>query len=583
MKKWFHAIGVSGKTTANVAKMFKDMGWFVTGSDMQFLPPASDILVENGIHTAEGYNYKHLTREFWEKQLRITNYELRDKAGKNKIQNPKSEEPNEATNEASLQPTAYSLEQSKKGMHNAQSTMQNVDLDIPEQPDLGLIMSFLTPSNKEYRYAKLHNIDIRPYAKVLGEYLVKKNSIVVVGTAGKTTTTALITYILQNLGFNPSYMIGADVVNIPDSIQNTDSAWSVLEGDEYHSPELEGHAKFMEYKPKYLVITSIGWEHQDIFPTQESYIQEFKNVVDLVPEDGVIVAKGGDSNIEKTLVNVKCKIIRYSVVNDKSEIRNPKNQTVAQIASSTKAPRNDSLETHSSQPTAHSINYSLLTTNNSFKIYSGDKFILEGTTSLLGEYNLENIVAAVALITNLPSSEIDQNILVRGTQILKEMSQHIANFRGAKKRLEILFENENITIVDDFGVAPSRAINSLKTLKDAYPEHKIISVFEPNSGSRPLDPIVFSNMYKDAFDNADEVIIPSLSEFKDEFVDTKTFVERLESLKVKVEHVENQELVRELKLRITNYEMKQQKVLVVFFSSYRLTELEMQLVEELKG
>src|SRR5260221_1622092 len=180
MQKWFHAIGACGKTTANVAVMFKKMGWFVTGTDTQYLPPASHIIENNDIHFELGYSFKHLTKEFWEEKL-------------------------------------------------------GQKLDIPQYPTLGLIVESATSKNKELLFAKKNNIDIRPYAQVLRDYLVKENSVAVIGTAGKTTTTALITFLLEKLNLYPSYMIGADTLDFNESLKNTGSKWSVIEGDEYFS------------------------------------------------------------------------------------------------------------------------------------------------------------------------------------------------------------------------------------------------------------------------------------------------------------------------------------------------------------
>lgn len=498
-QKWFHAIGVCGKTTANIAKAFSDMGWFVTGSDMQYLPPASELLKQSNVHTVEGYDYRHLTREFWEKELRASSHEL----------------------------------------------------SIGEQPDLGLVMSFLTPKNKEYRYAKLHNIDIRPYAKVLSEYLIKENSIVVVGTAGKTTTTALATYVLEKLELNPSYMIGAEVANFEDSVRINDSKWSVIEGDEYHSPEIEGHAKFMEYKPKYLVITNIGWEHQDIFPTQESYINEFKKLVELVPTDGLIVAKANDENIDKALINARCKVVRYSIA--KGELR-------------------EGIWTISYEIDEHK-----LLGGHDYRISDNQgNEVFSGITNLIGEYNFENILAVGTLVSNIP--EVKE--LLRSHMFSNFFEICVKEFKGAKKRLEVLYESEDVTVVDDFGVAPSRAKNSLKTLKDYYQDYKIIGVFEPNSGSRPKDLEIFNKIYKDAFTNADEIIIPDLSSFKDEFIDSQEMIKRLKDLNVNVTYVESEQLVSQLESRIKD---KDTKVLVVFFSSYRLTQIAQKLVSSLNA
>lgn len=464
-KKWFHAVGGCGKTTANVAKMFKDMGWFVTASDLQCKPPAKNILVDNEIPFVEGYHFSHLTREFW---------------------------------------TDIGLDTN----------------NVPDMPDLGLIIETATGKNKELRFARLHNIDIRPYSQVLNEYLIKDESIVVIGTAGKTTTTTLLTLTLQALGLDPSYMIGAEVNGLSDSLKNTDSDWSVIEGDEYHSLELSNGAKFLEYKPKYLIITNIGWEHQDVFPTREKYIEEFRKAVKLVPEDGVIVAKSGDDSINEIVKDAKCTVARYGLDNG---------------------------------------DYIVNGSRDSYELMHDDRTIASGSTTLLGSYNLENVTAVLTLVNIL----IDKGLL--GGDALEKATSVIKKFRGVKKRLEILFASDETVVIDDFGVAPHRSKRSLETVQEQYPDKKIIALFEPNSGSRVTDASVFNELYVGAFGAADEVWIPPLSEFNKELISQGDLASRLGSLGVYAKAVSMDELNEVDKDDLQN------SVLVVF-STYNLGE-----------
>lgn len=489
--KWLHIIGVCGKATANIAKEFQKMGWFVTGSDNQFLPPASTLLEENKINTVEGFDFRHLTKEFWESNAK------------------------------------YQISNNK----------------IPNEPDLVLFISHLTSKNKEYLYAKKKGLDIRPYSRILKEYLIKDESIVVIGTAGKTTTTALLTYIFQNLDLEPSYMIGADVVDIEDSLTITDSKWSIIEGDEYHNPdkEIEGKAKFLEYKPKYLVITKIGWEHFDIFPTEKSYVEEFEKAVKLVPEDGLIIAKAGDKNIDSVLKSAKAHVIRYSA-----------EKTLGA--------------------------WYITTSDNVHTIHNEKGFdILSFETKLLGSYNLENILAAVILICSIPAQSLPNSLLEKGTATLKELSKLISNFRGVKKRLEHIYTSEDLIIIDDFGIAPDRAKNSLETIHERYPEYKIISIFEPNAGSRPGDEKTFNKAYKDSLQLSEQVIIPDLSDVTEGLASTDEMVSRLRKLKINAKHIANSELVDSLKKEIKPNE----KTIIVFFSTYKLTKIEEDLVKEM--
>lgn len=491
-QKWFYAIGICGKTTANVAKMFKQMGWFVTGTDIQFIPPASDLLITENIPTEIGYHYSHLTKEFWEQKLGKT-------------------------------------------------------LNIPDHPTLGLIVESASNKNKEYLFALKNNIDIRPFSKIFNEYLVKPESIVVVGTAGKTTTTALSTFILKEFGFNPTYMIGADVIDFNDSLQNTNSSYSVIEGDEYFSRELSTGAKFLQYKPKYGIITKISWDHLDVYPTQQEYINEFKKFVDIIPENGFVVAKMDDKNIDEVVKNAKCKVFRYKFIDTVDDIQ-----------------------------TSDLLNYFIVrdldskSTEVNFSIYSSAKTnLLSGSTKLIGNYNLENILANYILFTNI--NETKKIINADSTKL----TDIILKFSGVKKRMEFIFKSKDLVVIDDFGVSPERASNSLNTIKQYYKDYKIISVFEPNTGSRPLEKDLFAKLYNNAFINSDLVIIPDLNDNLD-LLKTQDLLNQLKELNYNAKYIASNNLVSELK------NMIEPKTVVVFFSAFRLTQIAKEFASQFK-
>lgn len=525
--KWIHIIGVSGKATSLVAKFFKDKGWFVTGSDAQFFPPASTYLQDHQINTAQGYNYKHLTKEYWIEKLETPN--------------PKPQTKSVISNQ------------------NSDSKISNTKFEIPNSPDLCIMMSFLSEKNKEYRYAKLHNIPVWPYAKALGEYLIKENSVVVVGTAGKTTTTALIAFLLIELGLDPSFMIGAETNNFEESIYEGSSDWSVIEGDEYHNPNenIEGKPKFMEYKPKFLVITNIGHEHQDIFPTQEEYNSAFQKLVASVPSEGVIIARAGDKNIDDVITHAKCRVIRYG-------------------------------SNHAVKADYYSSYHHSLQEGPEYEVLDHEKkSILRGKMNLLDVYNTENILAAFILIKELierellPAEHIKKRLRNEGIPadavalLFKEdlfamFQSLIQEFAGVKKRLEIVHSSEDLVILDDFGVVPHRAKRTLTTVAQHYPGYKIVAVFEPNSASRPLEKETFNKLYHEVFKNTELVVIPELSS-QSELVDQEEMVSRLSLLGYAASASDNKTLVSSL-VRLLEKE-KDVKHVIVFFSSYRLTEM----------
>lgn len=500
--KWLHVIGICGRTTSNVALMFKKMGWFVTGSDSQFFSPALDVLLNNNIPYAEGYNYIHLSKEFW----------LNDSNFKDYI-------------------------------------ISNFNVDsVSNIPDLCLVVESITAKNKELLFAKNKGIEILPFSKVLQKYLVKKESVVIVGSAGKTTTTALFVLALQKLGINPSYMIGAEVNGLEESLMNTDSIWSVIEGDEFYNPEISGNPKFMFFNPKYLVITNIGWEHQDIYKTQQDYVQSFVNLVKIVPKNGLILSKySQNTKILKELSPNNLSFFDFKNGNYNSEyildIQNPENILFIEVKN-----------------------------NRLFKFSVNKKDI-----KLIGKFNYLNYLSLFAFLRETHFMQIFD------WEICKDVFlQIIREFKGAKKRLEILYQNNNLIVVDDFGVTPSRAKITLEILKENFSDFDLCVVFEPNSGSRTLNLDTLHDMYKDAFIYSNFIIIPNLSKpVSEPLIDANSLSELLKSFGYNAIFCETDKLEKFLLDLVLQYKKSGRKLLIVFSSSYRLNDLTKSFVKNL--
>lgn len=328
-------------------------------------------------------------------------------------------------------------------------------------PDFVVVGNFIGPNNPEVQYVIEKNIPRKSYPEVLQEFVIKENSIVVVGTYGKTTITALLAWILEKAGKNPSYMSGGILKNFKDGIRSTNSNWSVIEGDEYFADRWSNKSKFFYYRPKHLLLTSVKWDHMDAFKTEETYIDNFKNLISTMPADGFIVANQKGNNVARALENAPCRVVWYKRLE-------PEERTI----------ENDIA---------------------SFRITNKKKESRECKTRIIGDHMLENIVAAVTLASEIG---IDVDVIVGA----------VNTFEGARRRLEIRGKTiKEAYIVDDLAHSPTKAAASLDALKIWYPNSKVFAVFEPNIGARTPESLP---SYDNAFDNADEVIIPRLSTLK---------------------------------------------------------------------
>lgn len=405
--KRIHFIGICGVAMSALATAFHIRGWKVTGSDVGFFPPISDYLEKNNINFYPG----------WHVDKMIAN-----------------------------------------GM-----------------PDLIVVGNVAGSTNPEFVFAQQEKLNYKSYPEVVAEFIVQPNSIVCAGTYGKTSTATLMTLILQQAGLNPAYMFGGLSTNLAYSAkiseeQQQANTWSVLEGDEYKTARWDNRPKFALYSPTHLLLTSVSWDHADIYPTEENYFQAFRDLVAMIPDTGLIVTKY-DENTNKILTHklADTKVVTYG------------NNDLADYVYSDVVQTTEGLQ---------------------FTIKHQDqKYTIQA--QVLGDHMAENICGCFAL-----GKEIGINP--------NTLAQTIATFTGVKRRLEKRYQG-TITIYDDLAHSPAKAQATLKTLRTIFPNSKIVAIFEPNTGNRKTQAAAG---YDKAFADASEVIIPALTKLKTSEADT---------------------------------------------------------------
>lgn len=326
------------------------------------------------------------------------------------------------------------------------------------KPDLVVVGNVAGSSNPEWVFVQENNINYKSYPEVVGEYFVRDNSIVCAGTYGKTTCTALLSWIFLNNGYNPNYMFGGLSQNKLPPAHLTESKWSILEGDEYKSARWDTRPKFSHYKPKYLLLTAVIWDHADLYKTEEDYHRAFQKLSSELPDDGLVVVSDRVDSI-----SFAPKIITYGKFQNCSF-------------------RYGTIEEGS--------------TGLKFKIFHDAK-TFEIKSPCLGEYMADNITGCFAMAFSLgidPENIID----------------NIHSFLGMKRRLEKRFEGKT-EIFDDIAHSPAKAKSVIQTLRKNYSGKKLYIVFEPNTGNRRPEAVPG---YENAFSEADEVIIPRLTKIK---------------------------------------------------------------------
>ena len=380
--------------------------------------------------------------------------------------------------------------------------------------------------NPEIIAAKKKGISLIHFPRLVEKYLIQKNSVVVAGTYGKTTTTAMVAWILEKCGWKSNFMLGGIPLNFGNGARLIKSNWSVVEGDEYPAAAPWDKApKFKYYHPRFLILTSAEWDHMDVYKTKESYLTEFKKLVASVPRDGIIVAKLGGENLNNVLKEAKCKVVYYS--NQKSEIRNQ----VDPLRSDKKSDRLPLIKGEMSgapllykevvgggkSTTVYFVDAVKVRENKTefeikkyymrlsasrpplgLPLLKGEIMKVGGfETKLLGEFNLENWCAAVALVSELKMP-------------LPKIQAGVKSFSGVKRRLEIRGVKKGVTVIDDFAHNPSKARQSVLALRRHFPQSKIFVIFEPNRGGRSEKCLTG---YDHVFVGVNKIFIPELTNY----------------------------------------------------------------------
>jgi len=336
-----------------------------------------------------------------------------------------------------------------------------------EDPDVVIVGTASGRTNPETIYAEEKGIPIYSFAEAIGEFFVRKNSIVCVGTWGKTSSSAILSYIMDKAGLDPSYMFGGISLSHEGSAKLSNSEWSVFEGDEYKSSPKDNTPKFVYYRPNNLLLSSVSWDHADLYPTEESFFAVFEKLISTIPQNGVIVACNDNLGVQKLISRTNQKFITYG--------RNNADYVYSDFKQSL-----EGIE---------------------LKIRDSKGNIYEIRSELIGEFQAENITGCFAIAKEIG---IDAQDIINA----------IKDFKGLKRRLEKRLNAKDnarkIMIFDDIAHSPEKVSYILKALKDIC-NSKITLVFEPNIGNRKKE---IEKKYDNAFKDADEVIIPRLTKLK---------------------------------------------------------------------
>lgn len=339
------------------------------------------------------------------------------------------------------------------------------------QPEYIVVGNAISRGNPELEYALNNRIQLISMPELVKSVLIDRNtSLVITGTHGKTTTSSLTAWLLESANRQPGFLIGAIPGNfaqgcrpVIEDFHNTRSGYFVSEGDEYDTAFFDKRSKFLHYRPDILVINNCEFDHADIFDSLEAIKNSFRLCCRLVPNNGVIFVNGDDKNAIETTLKSLSSVVTFGL---------GKENTVR----------------------AKNIIYSSEGTEFDFTIH-GIK-LATFSTSLSGEYNVRNALAAICVAHKIGLSE-------------QEIQQGLNTFLLPKRRLEKIAEWNSIPVIDDFAHHPTAISETLSAIQQKYPDKRIIAVFEPRSNTTTRS--IFQKELTECFEKASVVMIGAVN------------------------------------------------------------------------
>lgn len=341
------------------------------------------------------------------------------------------------------------------------------------EPNCVVVGNVCRKDHVEVLAARERSIPLDSFPSMLARTLLdRRRAMVVAGTHGKTTTASILTWMLRVGGKDPSWLIGGVPQNLGRGSQLGDGDLLVLEGDEYDTAFFDKKSKFLHYRPQRAIITSVEFDHADIFENYAQVRDAFIEFVELIPETGQLIIDAGDAGAREVAATARCEVITYEVVGS----------GIGGVE----------------RPSAELATYRIKLTSkpggrrSTFDLYERGELLGNFSTLLAGDYNLGNIAAAFALARAEGCSVAD-------------LHEAIRLFRGVRRRQELLGVVQGVRMIQDFAHHPTAVDLTIKAIRRRYPEQSLHVCFEPRSSSSRRD--VFFDGYTKAFDAASRVYI----------------------------------------------------------------------------
>jgi UDP-N-acetylmuramate: L-alanyl-gamma-D-glutamyl-meso-diaminopimelate ligase len=276
---------------------------------------------------------------------------------------------------------------------------------------------------------------VRSFADLLHDMTVNSETLVAVGSYGKSTCTALLAWCLKAANKDPSWFIGEITNGFATHAHRGRSELFVLEGDEYPAANWDDTSKFLRYNARNVLLTSATHDHINVFPTHEDYLRPFRALLGALPADGLLVACNGEPHARALAQNLACPIAYYAL--------------------------NDTAHWHAANVARAA--------ETSFDLMRGKDRIVRLSTRMLGNHNIENIVGVSAML-------LEKKLLSPA-----ELNAGIGTFQGVKRRMELLSPASRVPVYEGFGSSYEKARSAIDAAKLHFPDRRLLIVFEPHT------------------------------------------------------------------------------------------------------
>jgi UDP-N-acetylmuramate: L-alanyl-gamma-D-glutamyl-meso-diaminopimelate ligase len=326
-------------------------------------------------------------------------------------------------------------------------------------PDLVVIGNALSRGNPEIEEVLDSGMRYASMAETVKHFFIRgKNSIVVAGTHGKTTTTAMLAWALEFAGRKPSFLIGGIAENFGRSFQVADGRDFIIEGDEYDTAFFDKGPKFLHYLPRIVLLKNIEFDHADVYADLDAIRTAFRRLINIVPRSGLIVA-GVDSPVVRELIpNALSRVATAGIGMGEWQAKNVRTSQEGM----------------------------------SFDVLRGDSFIGAFHIPLPGTFNVQNALGVIIVANELG---IDT----------KTIQGSFSTFKSVKRRLELRGEVNGTRVYDDFAHHPTAVAETLRAVRERFPTNRILAVFEPRS--QTCRRRIFETAFIDSFQSADQTVI----------------------------------------------------------------------------